>query len=120
MDTVSNIQFDDWEAEQMQDPEFRAEVEALEPAYQAAHSETLKQWKVLHQSLLDLGETIAEALAPVFQRVTGVDAIHSAVIQLRRVQMYADLTQRWRMLRCLAYWLSDKWPERWLPELRFE
>ena len=30
------IRFEDWEAEQMQDPEFRAAVEELEPAYQVA------------------------------------------------------------------------------------
>lgn len=38
MDTISNVQFDDWETEQMQDSEFRAEVERLESAY---------QWEVL-------------------------------------------------------------------------
>ena len=32
----ANIQFEDWEAEQMRDPEFRAAAEALEPAYQLA------------------------------------------------------------------------------------
>lgn len=33
--TISNVCFEDWEAEQMQDPEFRAAVEELEPAYRA-------------------------------------------------------------------------------------
>ena len=28
-----NIRFEDWESEQMQDPEFRAIVENLEPAH---------------------------------------------------------------------------------------
>ena len=32
----ANIRFEDWEAQQMQDPEFRAAAEALEPAYQVA------------------------------------------------------------------------------------
>jgi transcriptional regulator with XRE-family HTH domain len=32
----ANIRFEDWEAEQMQDPEFRAAAEELEPAYQVA------------------------------------------------------------------------------------
>jgi transcriptional regulator with XRE-family HTH domain len=36
MNTISNIRFEDWEAEQMQDPAFRAAVEELEPAYQIA------------------------------------------------------------------------------------
>ena len=36
MNTNPNIRFKDWEAEQMQDPEFRAAVEELEPAYQVA------------------------------------------------------------------------------------
>jgi len=31
---MDNIRFEDWEAEQMQDPEFRAAVEKLEPVYQ--------------------------------------------------------------------------------------
>ena len=36
MSTNPNIRFEDWEAEQMQDPEFRAAVKELEPAYQVA------------------------------------------------------------------------------------
>jgi predicted transcriptional regulator len=32
----ANIRFEDWEAKQMQDPEFRAAAEELEPAYQVA------------------------------------------------------------------------------------
>jgi len=32
----ANIRFEDWEAEQMRDPEFRAAAEELEPAYQVA------------------------------------------------------------------------------------
>ena len=31
-----NIRFEDWEAKQMQDPEFRAAAVELEPAYQVA------------------------------------------------------------------------------------
>jgi len=36
MTANTNIRFEDWEAEQMKDPEFRAAVEELEPAYQVA------------------------------------------------------------------------------------
>lgn len=82
------------------------------------HDEVREQWEVFRQSILDLGEAIAEALVPVFQQVT--DAIHELIIQLRRFQLQSDLVHHWRMPNCLAYWLSDKWPERWLPELRFE
>ena len=32
----ANSRFEDWEAEQMRDPEFRAAAEELEPAYQVA------------------------------------------------------------------------------------
>jgi transcriptional regulator with XRE-family HTH domain len=32
----ANTRFEDWEAEQLQDPEFRAAAEDLEPAYQVA------------------------------------------------------------------------------------
>jgi transcriptional regulator with XRE-family HTH domain len=37
-----NIRFEDWEAEQMQDPEFRAATEDLEPAYQVARLRTMR------------------------------------------------------------------------------
>ena len=36
MTANTNIRFEDWEAEQMKDPGFRAAVEELEPAYQVA------------------------------------------------------------------------------------
>ncbi len=36
MSANTNIRFEDWEANQMKDPEFRAAVEELEPAYQVA------------------------------------------------------------------------------------
>lgn len=32
----TNVRFEDWEIEQMKDPEFRAAAEELEPAYQVA------------------------------------------------------------------------------------
>lgn len=37
----ANILFDDWEAEKMRDPEFRAIAEELEPAYEAARGGVL-------------------------------------------------------------------------------
>jgi len=52
MNTNPNIQFNDWEAEQMQDPEFRAAVEKLEPDYQAARrrigSAEIRRWYGIH------------------------------------------------------------------------
>jgi transcriptional regulator with XRE-family HTH domain len=36
MTARTTVRFEDWEAEQMQDPGFRAAVEELEPAYQVA------------------------------------------------------------------------------------
>ncbi|MGB0389613.1 MAG: hypothetical protein ACPGWR_32735 [Ardenticatenaceae bacterium] len=36
------IRFDDWEAEQLQDPEFHAAAEELEPAYQIARLRILR------------------------------------------------------------------------------
>jgi transcriptional regulator with XRE-family HTH domain len=36
------IRFEDWEAQQMQDPEFRAAAEELEPAYQVARLRMLR------------------------------------------------------------------------------
>lgn len=39
---TTNIRFEDWEAEQMRDPEFRAAAEELEPAYQVARMRMLR------------------------------------------------------------------------------
>ena len=39
---TTNIRFEDWEAEQMRDPEFREAAEALEPAYQVARLRMLR------------------------------------------------------------------------------
>ena len=42
---MTNIRFEDWEAEQMRDPEFRAAAEELEPAYQVARLRIIKNLK---------------------------------------------------------------------------
>ncbi len=42
MNANPNIRFEDWEAEQMRDPEFRAAVEELEPSYQIARLRILR------------------------------------------------------------------------------
>jgi transcriptional regulator with XRE-family HTH domain len=39
---TANIRFEDWEAEQMRDPEFRAAAEELEPAYQVARMRMMR------------------------------------------------------------------------------
>ena len=44
-DKMGNIRFEDWEAEQMRDPEFRAAAEELEPAYQKARRRIIKKSK---------------------------------------------------------------------------
>ncbi len=36
------IRFEDWEAEQLKDPEFRAAAEELEPEYEAARVKSAK------------------------------------------------------------------------------
>lgn len=41
MNVNPNIRFEDWEAEQMQDPGLRAAAEKLEPAYETARDEIL-------------------------------------------------------------------------------
>ena len=46
---VKNIKFEDWEEEQMKDPEFRAAVDELEPAYQVGR---LRMRKGLTQAQL--------------------------------------------------------------------
>ena len=40
--TFETIRFDDWEAEQLQDPEFQAAASELEPAYQIARLRILR------------------------------------------------------------------------------
>jgi len=42
MSVNMNIQFEEWEAEQMEDPEFRAAAQDLEPAYQIARLRILR------------------------------------------------------------------------------
>jgi len=42
MNTSTNIRFEEWEAEQMQNPEFRAAAEELEPAYQVTRLRILR------------------------------------------------------------------------------
>jgi len=42
MSANTNIRFEDWEAEQVRDPEFRAAAEELEPAYQIARLRILR------------------------------------------------------------------------------
>ena len=43
---MTNIRFEDWEADQMRDPEFRAAAKELEPAYQKAQRRIIKKSKV--------------------------------------------------------------------------
>ncbi|MBK8987353.1 MAG: helix-turn-helix transcriptional regulator [Chloroflexi bacterium] len=55
---MSNVRFEDWEAEQLQDPEFRRVAEELEPGYQVTRlriqmgltQEQLAQMVGTHQS----------------------------------------------------------------------
>lgn len=42
MTEIQNVRFEDWEAERLQDEEFRAAVEELEPAYQVARLRMLR------------------------------------------------------------------------------
>lgn len=42
MTTDTRVRFEDWEAEQMQDQEFRAAAEELEPAYQIARLRNIR------------------------------------------------------------------------------
>lgn len=80
--------------------------------------EAKEQWEVLRQSVLSYWEVITETFIPAIRQV--MDAIHAFVVQLQRVQLCANLMRRWWIPDRLARWLSDKWPERWLPELRLE
>jgi len=167
MDADPNIRFEDWEAEQMQDPGFRAEVEKLAVEQWRAltsehrglwgsnngcarelaradlslvwalyyalikdnqmdrdltdltHDEVMEQWEVLRQSIVSYYWGTLTEVSVLFIRQV-VDAIHRFMTQLQRVQLLADLRQHWWMPDWFACLLIAKWPERWLPELRFE
>lgn len=56
-----NIRFEDWEAQQMQDPEFRAKAEALEPAYQVARLRILRG--LTQEQLAELAGTKQPSIA---------------------------------------------------------
>lgn len=61
MSEKTTIRFEEWEAEQMRNPEFRAAVEELEPAYQIAR---LRQMRGLtQQQLADLVGTKQPSIA---------------------------------------------------------
>ena len=79
--------------------------------------EIMKQWEVLRQRVVDCWEAIAEVMFPVMQNV--MNQIVALIVWVRREQLYWSLT-RWRVPDRPARWVADKWPERWLPELRFE
>jgi len=51
----ANICFEDWEAEQMRDPEFRAAAEELEPAYQVARLTLLLTIKFDPDTVREMG-----------------------------------------------------------------
>lgn len=42
MNAKTNVQFEDWETDQMKDPQFREAAEELEPAYQVARLRILR------------------------------------------------------------------------------
>jgi transcriptional regulator with XRE-family HTH domain len=58
---TNNISFEDWEAEQLNDPEFREALEELEPAYQVARLRMLKG--LTQQQLADLVGTKQSSIA---------------------------------------------------------
>ena len=59
MTTDANIRFEDWEAEQMKDPEFRAAVKELEPEYQAAREEYRGELAALKKKIANMERWIA-------------------------------------------------------------
>jgi len=80
-------------------------------------NEAMEQWEALRQSLLDLRETIAKFVVPAWEKM--VVQIRVFIIWVRREQLYWSLT-KWKVPEQFARWLADKWPERWLPELKFD
>jgi len=57
----TNIRFEDWEAEQMQNPAFRAAAEELEPAYQVARLRIMRG--LTQQQLAELVGTKQPSIA---------------------------------------------------------
>ena len=54
MTARTTIRFEDWEAEQMQDPGFRAAAEELEPAYQVARLRIMRGL-ICYRSRMSIG-----------------------------------------------------------------
>lgn len=59
--SIRNIRFEEWEAEQLRDPKFRAAAEALEYSYQLARLRLLKG--LTQQQLADRVGTSQSAIA---------------------------------------------------------
>lgn len=66
-----NIRFEDWEAEQMQDPDFRAITEELEPAHEIARLRILR------------GLTQEQLAALVGTKQPGIARLESGAIEPR-------------------------------------
>ena len=80
MSAVRNIPFEEWEARKMENPEFRAAVEELEPAYQVARlriiqgltqAELAKLAKTTQPSIARLESGRAQPSLSFLQRVAG-------------------------------------------------
>jgi predicted transcriptional regulator len=61
MRAKASIRFEDWEAEQMKDPQFREAAEELEPAYQVARLRILRG--LTQEQLADLVGTRQPSIA---------------------------------------------------------
>ena len=79
--------------------------------------EIMERWEALRQRVVNCWEAMAEVLPPAFKQV--VHVVRAFMVQLQRAQLGTSLAHHWWIPERFAYWLSDKWPERWLPELRF-
>ena len=76
------------------------------------------QIKELGDQIRAFVDTFIEALRPAFE--TFAEQLCVFYVGLQRIQLEIVLMRRWHIPNGIAYWFSQKCPERWLPELKPE
>ena len=76
------------------------------------------QIKKLADQIKEWAAILMETLAPAFKDF--LEQFRVFYVGLQRIQLELVLMRRWHIPNSIAYWFSQKCPERWLPELKPE
>ena len=76
------------------------------------------QIKKLTDQIKEWAARLFETLAPAFKDF--LEQFRVFYVGLQRIQLELVLMRRWHIPNGIAYWFSQKCPERWLPELKPE